>query len=372
MKKIKMTYSIFFLTMLLVPLFMTVAGVKLSASIDEHKPKVDRPVYDNNIFKYIKKFYNYYRNDYFARELAIYIYNSIVFDITGDSPVPEKVLLGKDYFLFNSAKNDGNSIADYQGYIELTNEQLESIYIWIHSFKEWLNAQGIMFYMVIPPDKHTIYYDKLPDTIKQVNKTTADQIVEYLVARNIPIIDLRPVLLKEKHNGHDVYFKTDTHWNKLGAYVGYKAILYELSKKFKGLEPVKLNINAINYTKPESKGDLLRMMAIHHFPHYYDVVLHYPEYYNIEYPEGKEPLPKVIATRMHSNNLPRLLMYRDSFGTLLQPLLSNNFSEAYFLWDYIFLEKKIDTKMIKKIKPDVVIIEFVERYLKYFNDIKID
>jgi hypothetical protein len=56
--------------------------------------------------------------------------------------------------------------------------------------------------------------------------------------------------------------------------------------------------------------------------------------------------------------LPRAVMFRDSYASWLIPLLSENFSRILFSWQYTF-----DSEIVEREHPDVVIQEMVERVL---------
>src|SRR5262249_34283022 len=56
--------------------------------------------------------------------------------------------------------------------------------------------------------------------------------------------------------------------------------------------------------------------------------------------------------------LPRAVVFRDSFANLLTPLLSEHFRRVVFSRQYT-----LDSAVIEREKPDVVIHEFVERTL---------
>ncbi len=65
-----------------------------------------------------------------------------------------------------------------------------------------------------------------------------------------------------------------------------------------------------------------------------------------------------VVTEIAGSNLPRLLMFRDSFASRLIPYLSENFSHAVFLWRH-----DMDPWEVEQARPDVVIHEFVARHL---------
>ena len=72
--------------------------------------------------------------------------------------------------------------------------------------------------------------------------------------------------------------------------------------------------------------------------------------------EGKESAGFI----MNNSKLPKLLMLRDSFGNALIPSLSERFSRSVFLWTH-----SIDRAVVEQEKPDIIILEIVERNLDH-------
>lgn len=371
---IKKVYIVSFTILLLIPFSLTVANVKVGRVVQEKRPKAQKPVYNGDIAAYSKGYYKYFCDNYFGRDLSINIYNDIKVYCFHESPVPDRVLIGKNNYLFRVDQRKAEKILDYQGcciscfqgYIEFNDDVLTKRCAGIIHFKEWLAKHNIQFYLMVVPDKHTVYPENLPDTIKKGNTTTADRMIQYLQHYNINIIDLRHVLVDAKALGYDLYYVTDSHWNTLGAYIGYRYIINSLSKQFNTLKPFEINLSSVSFSEYESKGDLLLLLGVEHYPHYRESIFHYPVNYtfikNENYHKG------IIITRGPAN-LPRAIIYRDSMFCNLLPLIANNFSHAVFMWEYLWGNNAIDMSFIESEKPDIVIIETVERYLKYFEDI---
>ena len=56
------------------------------------------------------------------------------------------------------------------------------------------------------------------------------------------------------------------------------------------------------------------------------------------------------------SSLPKLLVFNDSFGEVLEPFLSLHFRET------VFIGSQFSSVIIEQEKPDMVIMEVVERY----------
>ena len=96
--------------------------------------------------------------------------------------------------------------------------------------RDWLAARGIPYLVVVSPNKDTIYPEFMPSSYNRVHaQSRLDQFMAHLKAHsNLAIVDLRQPLLKAKSR-EQVYYRTDTHWNNRGAYVGYAKIIEALS-----------------------------------------------------------------------------------------------------------------------------------------------
>src|SRR5690606_552685 len=103
---------------------------------------------------------------------------------------------------------------------------------------DWLTARGIAYLFVVPPDKHQVYPEEMPDSIRRNGHSRIDQLVHHLAAHTtVPVLDLRPALHEAKMQER-VYHMTDTHWNDRGAYVGYARIMSALARDVPALAPV--------------------------------------------------------------------------------------------------------------------------------------
>ncbi len=63
-----------------------------------------------------------------------------------------------------------------------------------------------------------------------------------------------------------------------------------------------------------------------------------------------------LATAVAQPDLPRAVVYRDSFGSALVPFLAEHFSRALFLWEY-----DVNPRTIEQERPQVVIHEWASR-----------
>ena len=200
---------------------------------------------------YPDKFEDYYNDHFGFRKSLIRWHNGIkIFGLgvsprtrtageSGQNGIYPEVILGKKEWLFFG--QDG-LIEDYRGQEPLSIHQLEQWRIVLEQRRDWLSRQGIEYLVVIVPNKQTIYPEYLPNWITRYQeKTRLDQMIEYFNDHtDFKILDLRDALLQEKGE-EELYYRTDTHWNALGAFFGYQEISERLSERFPQIQSLPLS-----------------------------------------------------------------------------------------------------------------------------------
>ena len=135
-------------------------------------------------------------NDIFGfRQILIWIHNSLKYSI-GISPT-SSVVMGKDNFLFFA---DEGVIDDYRNTRLFTYEELNQLERVLTGRQLWYEQQGIRYFFMVAPNKHTIYSDLLPESINKINgQSRFDQLISRMKERStVSIIDVRPALLDMK------------------------------------------------------------------------------------------------------------------------------------------------------------------------------
>ncbi len=274
------------------------------------------------------------------------------------SPPSSTVIPGKDGWLYYAI--DG-AIEDYTQTEPFTESQLEVWRQMIDRADRWLAARGIKYLFVIAPDKPMIYPEFTPDTVVRLRSDfRMDQLIAYMKSRSpVEILDLRKPLLEAK-SSELLYHRYDTHWNDRGGLVGARQIAKRLRDWFPSISvPERKDFDEVPGVP---SGDSTSMAGL--------------------VDRGKQEMPGLVprdgwkhrvieplvpspynedgrvVTEIAGSNLPRLLMFRDSFASRLVPYLAENFSHAVFLWRH-----DMDPWEVEQARPDVVIHEFVARHL---------
>lgn len=276
----------------------------------------------------------------------------------------DEVIVGTDGWLYYSATLD-----DYRGDDLSSDRELYNIARNVALIQAYVENKGGKFVFTICPNKNSLYPDNMPAQLsyKVSNERDARRLEKYLSD-----VDVNYVNLFELYEGEsDIqYLRTDSHWNKKGAVLGYNAMLDKAEKEhedYSGIEnrlvPNKTagDLSLMIYptsTKPEDDYEYARDYTYKYF-----------------YCDNKQPQESAADVLMTSADVQdvtyneiitgseggdgALLMYRDSFGNALIDLMSEEFKTSYFS-----KSEPYDLSKMNYIGADTVILEKVERHLQ--------
>jgi hypothetical protein len=228
-----------------------------------------------------------------------------------------------------------------------------------------LQKQGITLVVVIVPNKSTIYSQYMPNEIPVIGREgDIDDFLQYLrMSGKTTIIDLRETLSEQSRN-QQLYYKTDTHWNDLGTYYAYLQIMKILSGRYPTLHPHPLSdFNRLDLGN--STRDLVRIIGVS--GHAEENWMFVPKFEvhlkasSEDVPTGVMPIRAVINS---DRSLPSLLVFHDSFYVTLARFMEPHFSRIRTI-PYRVNDDTWTLKWIQQEQPNIVMIEFVERYLQY-------
>ncbi len=277
------------------------------------------------------------------------------------------VVLGRQGWLYYDAEQQ---LADYRGLHPFTAAELRQNLQALEERAEMLAQVKIPYLLVLAPNKHTIYPEYLPERFARIKtETRLDQIVQALqLSGRVPFCDLRDPLLKAKSGGQ-LYFKTDTHWNQRGAFVGYGEVMGEVRRWLPSV-PI-LGPDAVSSTMgPAREHDLANFLVMNwYFREETPIV-------TVITPHGAkdtkfDPLLRAVTdpsqppdrhpfVLVNPQGQGRIVIFRDSFCSDLVPYFGASFQESLYIW------KKMSPNLMLTILrsgywPDLVIEEVVER-----------
>ncbi len=237
-----------------------------------------------------------------------------------------------------------------------------------------LNERNITLLIVIAPNKPTIYPESMPPEIHPAaGPEKLDVFFARLKAHGIASIDLRPAL-REARQRHDIYYKTDTHWNGYGAFAAYTAILQTLQPTYPALKPISEEKMELSVDGPYQL-EIPSMLILPHYTEYRFDLTPPAGLAQSEHPEAYNEYDQFSWTA--DENLPTLLMFHDSFGArYLDDDLSVSFAKSHFI-HISSMSRNLSPETLQRFQPNLLIIEIAERNLNklilYFPDfMKID
>jgi alginate O-acetyltransferase complex protein AlgJ len=360
------TLIVVFLISIALPLTAMICRVDSTFELEENRTLASRPQLAlslQSLGEFPAKFEAYFSDQFGFRRRLIHWQNFIKVAALGVSP-SAKVVLGRDDWLYFS----DIELDYYRAIKPFRPEVLEQWRRQLESRRDWLAARSIPYLVVIAPNKSTIYPERMPAAYNKVEpRSRLDQLLEHLKSRSsVVVVDLREPLLAAKSK-HQVYYRTDTHWNSRGAYVGYTTIIEVLAKWFPDFKATpRSEFPEVEF---HQRGrDLASLMAMRDYykDTFFDMTITKPKLAHQvhEAPNPNKPPPKPgrrgenFVFAQPNPKLPRAVMFRDSFCDRLMPLLSDHFRRIVYCWQYVF-----DYELVERERPDVVIQEVVERAL---------
>jgi alginate O-acetyltransferase complex protein AlgJ len=287
--------------------------------------------------------------------------NAIVF---GVSPV-SKVLIGKLGWLYFRGEDSKAFDRWYRGNETISDETLVALRDELLRRQDFLTSRGIPFLVVVVPEKYSVYPEFLPGwATRNTPLTPLDRLAAELARYpQLQFIDLRGPLVEAK-GGDRLYYQTDSHWNYLGATIGYKVLMSKVEQALPGLTIAPVTRPPYVPGEDYYSGDLAQMMGLQRQFRESDIA---PLAKILATPESRcakqdtlASAPDVETFIYRCPNAPRFtaLVYRDSMAIPIIPMLAENFSRTTFVGSV-----RLDPVLVERLKPDIVIEELVERTL---------
>lgn len=252
-----------------------------------------------------------------------------------------QVLLGKEDWLFYKSTEDGDPISDYQGINHYDEATMQAYADKLTNERNQFANYGIDFYILSIPNKSSVYPEYMPDTIERKDTTSrTDLLMKYLEENtDLNVVDAKTTLVKAKKK-KPVYYKSDTHFNQIGAFVTVQALKDKIDGKTDSLKDVKFDKVMNNYS-----GDLACLCDMQ-------------DTFNDDIQYQLDAA--TVNTKIKSNK--RILVIGDSFSEVMQSIMSQYFAEVKTvnIWSF-------EPSLLDEYKPDIVVWEHAERYTDCFN-----
>lgn len=197
--------------------------------LDEKRDKIKKPegAFIVELYKFgslwSQNYEKYFNDNFGFRDLLIKSKNQIDYSIFG---ISDLILIGKEGFLFYKSVVEKEQINTER----LNSTQIINIENKFLLLNNMLKAKGITLIVMPIELKNVVYYDKLPNNnVSRPSNNVFNILRNFLNEENIPIIDSTKILL-EKRKEFPVYYKTDFHWNDLGAHFVSQELIFKIAQ----------------------------------------------------------------------------------------------------------------------------------------------
>jgi hypothetical protein len=331
----------------------------------EQRTLAPRPILSEitlpGISTYMIRYTDFLKDNFGFRNELIRLNSLISFHLFKTSPV-QQVVIGEKGWLYYNSGTDGVNLPDYYGQARFNSHELESMKIYFSKVKNTFTNYGIYFLVVLAPNKQTIYPEFLPANIRNMRGriTRADQMAQIFRDLNIEFLDLRsPLLDAKKDFSFELYHKLGTHWNQLGGFIAYQKIMENIQKKYPAVRKLSIGEFQILNEKNSTDAGCAVFAGIRGTIPENNIELHPISALN-NHLSAEDYKQKYIECKGNDINAPKILFFRDSYLSAMVRYLAESFSQSIFIW-----QRKIDFGYIEKEKPDIVILQFAERYSGY-------
>ena len=284
--------------------------------------------------------YHYKEGDVLARENSKY-----------------STLVGKSGWLY--IWNIDSLTEKVSGKLLATDRELEAMALNAELRASWCRDRGIVYRHMIGPDKSAIYPEFLPDGISRGEMTLLDQCTSAWSdkERHIDFIDTAS-LLKKAGKDKEVYFRNDSHWNYWGALEVFNALAESTTEEPRPIRPFSRDeITTV------ARKRVFELAALADDPplEAFDVVKPGSSGAKLVF-ESESARGKIQVFEKLDANLPRCVLFRDSYASFFVPFLAERCSRLTVLNTRHFWYD-----LVRRDASDVVVSQVAERFLHPFT-----
>lgn len=289
-----------------------------------------------------------YFEDHFAfRPYFVTADSEIMGKVFGVSNM-DTVIDGKNGWLYYEATRE-----DYLGEDTLSERGVYNVLHNLSLLQRYVEGSGAKFLFTAAPNKNSLYGEYMPYYAgrKVSDRKNIELLEPEFEKAGIPYADLFTAFEDQKET---LYLKRDSHWNQKGAVLAYHTMLDSLGKEHDNYETVPSIRTKTEY------GDLNRMLypksAVPEWNCRYEKE---PSY---QYVSDFKSVEDAWVQTTNEKCQGSLLMFRDSFGNTLLPLMADAYHDGYFSKSVPYPVEEYMTEY----HPDTVIAEKAERNLSEF------
>lgn len=232
---------------------------------------------------------------------------------------------------------------------------------------------GAKLVYILIPNPMNIYPETVPsEYVCYTDDSLTAQFSEIVKEAGADVIDLTETFLAHRDDEFKLFNKIDSHWTEYGAYYAYLALTdYLVSDGWS--DAAARDSSLFNfYEEDRIAGDMCTHLEIpneslHEMTTVCDLLFDSPYDPDFFMP-GKNEVEHSVTSDAHrivnkdkSRDLPRAMIYRDSFSSAIEAMANDTFSVTNWrdMWSY-----QLEPNVIKSTQTDYVIYLIAERNIK--------
>ena len=349
------TILIMFLCILILPIlaYPFVSG-HIDSENHENRTLAQAPDLRSSGIHFFEDFGSYF-NDHIPYKNQLVAVHSTLFMSMFRSTANPRVVVGNDGWLYYNNYDAENPIDDILGISTFSDEEMSVISNNLGSAAKRINGDDASFVFLLPPNKETIYREFLPRYIaeKAVEMTRADLLADYLESNSQGYRFVYPKedLIAQK-NAFRLYYRYDTHWNRLGGYIGFRSVCESLGYELPQLKDLTISES---WDYPKDLADLAGIGNRCTDDIEYEIV---------------DFMPDVTVDSFDENGIVRyvsdapvdktVLFIHDSYYRSMIEYFPKQFTEVISV-DRNYYDLQSVQDYIEMYHPDIVVMEVVER-----------
>jgi hypothetical protein len=352
MKKNKNIGAIGYVVLCIVICIIPFAGMAVAPTntTTENKVLASFPALQNNgkwNLDWLSEAGEYFEDHFAFRQYLVTADSEVQSRVFGVSNM-DTVINGTDGWLYYSA-----TLEDYLGENTMSDRGIFNIAHNISLMEQYVESQGSEFLFTIAPNKNSLYGEDMPYYDQKIVSTERNQTLlePILEEQNVSYVDLFSLFEAEDEI---LYLKRDSHWNQKGAVLAYNALLDGLNLEHETYETVRAVRTKTEY------GDLNKMLYPKSAEPEWNYT--YEKEQEYQYVTDTESVEEAWIETENNNGSGSLLMFRDSFGNTLLPLMADVFENGYFSKSTPYAIESY----LNEYSPETVLVEKVERNISDF------
>lgn len=264
-----------------------------------------------------------------------------------------EVIQGADGYLFH---RDHDAVDQVTGALPLAPQDVAAWRDSIETRAAWCKANGIAFRMMIIPEKHVVYADKLPPTIVPAADRPALQILASLDADTRALCSYPVQPLIDARSVRETYLQTDTHWTFYAGFLAYRMLVDDLARSVP--LPVRIDEADLSFAARTHVGDLGVRLEPERDERTETVGHRTARPFQRVFENKKFSRGALSIYESDDASLPRCVLFRDSFANYIIPHLIPTFSRLV-----VMSSDSMHYDLVRAERPDVVIFTIIERFL---------